>query len=490
MASDAAPSAADRVTQPVDPSVGPPYGASLLPKLFRTTAFRLTLVYLGVFAISVFVILGYVAWNATRILNEQIVETIEAEIGGLAEQYRTAGIRRLVAIVDRRSRQPGASLYLLTTYQGERIAGNVGSVPPGTLEKEGQSEIEYARQDEEVQTHRAIVRVFILQSGFRLLVGRDVEDRTRIRAVLGQALGLSLLLVGILGCVGAWFVARRVLRRIDGMTGTTATIMAGNLEGRLKIDGTGDEFDRLALSLNAMLDRIGELMSGIAEVSNNIAHDLKTPLTRLRNRADEALRTAQSPDALRDALGGVIEESDNLIRIFNALLMIARMEAGHGSEAMADFDAAEITRDLVELYEPSAEEAGLQMKSEIAANLSVHGSRELIGQALANLLDNAIKYGSTQEGQGGPITVTAERDGGMIRMTVTDQGPGIPAEDRERVLGRFVRLEASRSRPGFGLGLSLAVAVARLHGGTLTLDDNAPGLKAILSIPASTGAAS
>jgi len=239
-----------------------------------------------------------------------------------------------------------------------------------------------------------------------------------------------------------------------------------------------------------MLDRIEELMSGSAEVSNNIATDLKTPLTRLRNRADEALRSAEGPDELREALGGAIEESDNLIRIFNALLMIARMEAGHGSEAMADFDAAEIARDLVELYEPSAEEAGLEMTSAIAANLPVHGSRELIGQALANLLDNAIKYGSSQEGQGGPITVTAERDGDMIRMTVTDRGPGIPAEDRERVLARFVRLEASRSRPGFGLGLSLAVAVARLHGGTLTLGDNAPGLKAVLAIPAAAGEAS
>lgn len=465
-------------------AVVPRAGASLLPKLFRTTAFRLSLVYLSVFAVSVFLILGYVAWSATRIFDEQTVETIEAEIGGLAEQYRTAGIRRLVAIVDRRSRQPGASLYLLTTFQGERIAGNVGSLPPGTLDREGQSEIEYARQDEEARDHRAIVRVFILQSGFRLLVGRDVEDRNRILAVMGRALGLSLLLVGLLGCLGAWFVTRRVLRRIDGMTGTTATIMAGNLEGRLKVAGTGDEFDRLALSLNAMLDRIGELMSGLAEVSNNIAHDLKTPLTRLRNRADEALRTADGPDALREALEGVIEESDNLIRIFNALLMIARMEAGHASDAMADFDAAEITRDLAELYEPSAEDAGLEMACEIAESLPAHGSRELVGQALANLLDNAVKYGSSPGGQGGPITVTAQREGAMVTIIVADRGPGIPPVDRERVLGRFVRLEAARSRPGFGLGLSLAVAVARLHGGTLALQDNGPGLRAVLSIPA------
>ena len=490
MASEAGPGDRNLARPAGTEAVASRPGLSLLPKLFRTTAFRLSLIYLTVFAISVFLILGYVAWSATRIFNEQIVETIEAEIGGLAEQYRTAGIRRLVAIVDRRSRQPGASLYLLTTFQGERIAGNVGSVPPGALDKEGQSEIEYARGDEETRDHRAIVRVFILQSGFRLLVGRDIEDRSRIRAVMGQALGVSLLLVGILGCLGAWFVTRRVLRRIDGMTGTAATIMAGNLQDRLKVDGTGDEFDRLALSLNAMLDRIGELMGGLAEVSNNIAHDLKTPLTRLRNRADEALRTAKSPDELREALDGVIEEGDNLIRIFNALLMIARMEAGHASDAMADFDAAEITRDLAELYEPSAEEAGLAMVVEIPDTLPAHGSRELVGQALANLLDNAIKYGSSPEGQKGPIGVRAEREGDMIRISVGDGGPGIPAADRERVLDRFVRLETARSRPGFGLGLSLAAAVARLHHGSLALQDNAPGLRAVLSIPARAGTAS
>lgn len=488
MTSETARDDRDASREPNAASAAPSRRAlSLLPKLFRTTAFRLSLIYLSVFAVSVFLILGYVAWSATRIFNEQIVETIEAEIGGLAEQYRTAGIRRLVAIVDRRSRQPGASLYLLTTYQGERIAGNVGSVPPGTLDKEGQSEIEYARGDEEARDHRAIVRVFILQSGFRLLVGRDIEDRSRIRTVMVRALGVSLLLVGILGCLGAWFVARRVLRRIDGMTGTAATIMAGNLQDRLKVDGTGDEFDRLALSLNAMLDRIGELMGGLAEVSNNIAHDLKTPLTRLRNRADEALRTAQTPDELREALDGVIEEGDNLIRIFNALLMIARMEAGHASDAMADFDAAEITRDLAELYEPSAEEAGLTMAVDIPETLPAHGSRELVGQALANLLDNAIKYGRSPEGRKGPIGVKAERDGAMIRISVSDGGPGIPKADRERVLGRFVRLETARSRPGFGLGLSLAAAVARLHHGTLALQDNAPGLRCVLTIPARAG---
>lgn len=458
---------------------------SFLPKLFRTTAFRLSLAYLVVFAIFAFLVLGYVAWNATKVLDDQIVETVEAEIAGLAEQYRIAGIRRLVGIVDRRGRQPGASLYLVTNFAGERIAGNVGNLPAGVLAEAGQREIEYGRSEDEARDHRAIVRVFVLPGGFRLLVGRDVEERVRIREIIGRAFGLSLLLIGVLGCLGGWFVTKRVLKRVDAMTATTETIVTGDLTGRLSIAGTGDELDRLALNLNAMLDRIGELMTGMTEVSNNIAHDLKTPLTRLRNKADEALRSAAGPEELRAALDGVIEESDNLIRIFNALLTIARLEAGHQQESMADFDAAEVAKGVAELYEPLAEEAGTALTVEVEAGLPVHGSRELLGQAVANLVDNAIKYGTeTTAGEPAAVTVRASKDHDTIRIAVGDRGPGIAADDRERVVGRFVRLEQSRSRPGFGLGLSIAAAVARLHGGALKLNDNAPGLEVELRLPA------
>jgi signal transduction histidine kinase len=458
--------------------------ASFLPKLFRTTAFKLSIAYLAVFTVFAFLILGYVAWNATRVLDDQIVDTIEAEISGLAEQYRLAGIRRLVNIVDRRGRQPGASLYLVTTFAGERIAGNVGSLPPGTLDTAGQREVDYSRGDEETRDHRAIVRVFILPGNFRLLVGRDVEERVRIAQIIARAFGISLLLVAVLGCLGGWFITRRVLKRVDAMSATTATIMAGDLTGRLYVSNNGDELDRLALNLNAMLDRIGELMTGLTEVSNNIAHDLKTPLTRLRNKADEALRTSASPDELRGALDGIIEESDNLIRIFNALLMIARLEAGHEHAAMAEFDVAEVARGVAELYEPLAEEAGVTLEIEAEPGLHIPGSRELVGQAVANLVDNAIKYGAEGAG-GGPtsVKVTAGREDDAVVVTVGDKGVGIPAADRERVLERFVRLEASRSRPGFGLGLSLAAAIARLHGGALRLTDNEPGLRAVLRLP-------
>ncbi len=322
--------------------------AAALGKLVRTTAFKLSFAYLVVFTVFAFVTLGYVAWSAARVLDDQFVSTIEAEINGLAEQYRTGGLRRLVTVVERRSRTPGASLYLVTTHAGERLAGNVGALPPGVLDRPGQLETEYSRIDEdnEFSKNRAIVRVFMLPGGFRLLVGRDVEERTRLREVIQRAFGYSLLLIGLLGCAGAWFITRRVLKRVDDMTETTRTIMAGDLNGRLKVAGTGDELDRLAENLNAMLDRIGELMAGLREVSDNIAHDLKTPLTRLRNKADEALRLSSSPQELKAALEATIEESDNLIRIFNALLMIARLEAGSARETLADFNAAEAVRDV------------------------------------------------------------------------------------------------------------------------------------------------
>jgi signal transduction histidine kinase len=456
-----------------------------LGKLFRTTAFKLSLAFLFIFTIFAFFILGYVAWSTRRVIDDQIVNTIEAEINGLSEQYRQGGIRRLVTVVERRARQPGASLYLVTTPNGERIVGNVGAVQPGALDRPGQREIDYGRSDDSDATpHRAIVRTFNLPGGFRLLVGRDVEERLRIREIIGRAFGWSLLLVGVLGCFGGWFVTRRVLKRVDAMTETTRTIMAGDLTGRLTVSGGGDELDRLAQNLNAMLERIGELMAGFKEVSDNIAHDLKTPLTRLRNKADEALRGAQAPEQLRAALETIIEDSDNLIRIFNALLMIARLEAGSTRETLADFDVTKVVRDVGELYEAVADESGAPLQVDVEEGLVARGSRELVSQAVANLIDNAVKYGAPAAGAAPqPVRVTARRNGSDIAIVVSDHGPGIPETERVRVLERFVRLESSRSRPGFGLGLSLAAGVARLHGGSLTLQDNVPGLRAVLSLP-------
>ena len=367
-----------------------------LGKLFRTTTFKLTLVYLTVFALFAAFLLGYFALNTRRLITEQITDTVNAEITGLSEQYRLGGIRRLVIVVDARARRPGSSLYLVTTFAGEALAGNVTALTPGILDNPGWTETVYHRIDEtetgEHPGHEALVRVFQLPGGFRLLVGRDLDERERLYHIVLSAGRWSVAIVIVLGLAGGLFVTRRVLRRVDAMTETTRTIMAGDLGERLAVAGTGDELDRLAENLNAMLERIEALMSGFKEVSDNIAHDLKTPLTRLRNRSEEALRTAKSEAEYRAALEATIEESEGLIRTFNALLMIARAESGQARDDMSEFDAAEIAHDVGELYEPLAEEKGIALKVEADAPAKVKGNRELVSQALANLVDNAIKY--------------------------------------------------------------------------------------------------
>jgi signal transduction histidine kinase len=458
-----------------------------LAKLFRATAFRLTLVYLLVFALFAAFLLGYFALNTRRLITEEITSTVDAEITGLAEQYNQGGIRRLVFVIETRSRRPGSSLYLVTTPSGEGLAGNIGSLVPGVLAKPGWMETAYRRlEDPETAEHHALVRVLQLPGGFRLLVGRDLEERERLFDIIATAGRWSVAIVIILGIAGGVFVSKRVLNRVDAMTHTAKTIMAGDLSERLPIAGSGDELDRLASNLNGMLERIEALMRGLKEVSDNVAHDLRTPLTRLRNRAEEALRSAKGDADYRNALEATIEESDELIRTFNALLMIARAESGEAREGMSEFDAAEVAQDVSELYEPLADTKGLALRVE-ATPAPVKGNRELVSQALANLVDNAIKYAEPQghaaNGAPAEILVTAGSEGDRIKLAVRDGGPGIPESDRAHVIERFVRLERSRTKPGSGLGLSLAAAVARLHGGELKLEDNDPGLKAVLDLP-------
>jgi signal transduction histidine kinase len=441
-----------------------------------------------VFALFAAFLLGYFAWNTRRLITEQITQTVDAEITGLAEQYRLGGIRRLTIVVDNRARRPGSSLYLVTTYAGQAMAGNISSLATGVLNTPGWTETIYRRLDEPEGTeHRALVRVFQLPGGFRLLVGRDLEERERLHDIVLAAGRWSLAAIVILGLAGGFFVTRRVLKRVDAMTDTTRTIMDGDLTGRLPIAGTGDELDRLAGNLNAMLERIEALMHGLKEVSDNIAHDLKTPLTRLRNRCEEALRLAEDESQYRAALETTIEESDALISTFNALLMIARAESGQARDNMSDFDAAEIARGVGDLYEPLADDKGLVLKVDAPGSAPVRGNRELVSQALANLVDNAIKYGrrngAEANGADADIVVKAMGEGDRILLTVADAGPGIPEADRSRAVERFVRLEQSRSQPGSGLGLSLASAVARLHGGELKLEDNHPGLRTVISLP-------
>lgn len=461
--------------------------------LFRTTAFRLTLAYLLLFALFSASLLAYFAWNTRRLVTDQITATVNAEIAGLNEQYQQGGVRALVLAIENRALRPGSSLYLLTTASGEGLAGNVGSLQSGIMNRPGWAETVYRRLDEqEAAPHPALVRVYQLPAGFRLLVGRDLEERDRLIGIVAKAARWSFLVVIVLGLGGGFFVARRVLRRIDAMTGSVQRIMAGNLAERLPVGRSGDELDRLAANLNDMLARIETLMHGLKEVSDNIAHDLKTPLTRLRNRAEQALSQSGGEGALRPALEEMIEESDGLIRTFNALLMIARAESGQLRDNLETFDASRVAHDMQDLYEPIAEDANLKLSVDAPAPVMLHANRELVSQALANLVDNAIKHGqpSPRDADGGAppfdldtITIGVRESAGGVELSVADRGPGIPEEDRARVLRRFVRLEASRTAPGSGLGLSLASAVATLHGGLLRLEDNQPGLRVAMIIP-------
>jgi len=466
-------------------------------KLIRTTAFRLTLVYLFLFALFAASLLGYFAWNTRRLITEQITSTVNAEVGEVTEIYNRRGLHGLVFTIGNRALRPGANLYLVTVPDGRAIAGNVGSLAPGVMGMQGWTETAYRRLDDNDNTdHRALVRVTEMTNGFRLLIGRDLEERRRLFGIVAKAAQWSILVVVVLGIGGGIFVARRVLQRIDAMTGTAQRIMAGDLSDRLSVGRSGDELDRLAENLNAMLGRIEALMTGLKEVSDNIAHDLKTPLTRLRNSAEEALARVGGEADYRAALERTIEESDGLIRTFNALLMIARAESGQARGNMDDFDAAEVAAGIHELYEPLAEDDGMSLHVKTASS-PLHGNRELISQALANLVENAIKYGkpvvrpidpeavaATKE-----ILIEARREGDAVLVSVTDHGPGIPEADRKHAVERFVRLEASRTLPGSALGLSLASAVATLHGGELRLGDAHPGLVATLVIPARASAA-
>ena len=370
-----------------------------LGKLFRTTAFRLALAILLLSAVGAGIVLTVIAWQVVSVVDREIARTIDAESQGLIDTFDNAGIRRLEAVIEARKREPGASLYLLTNPIGEPLAGNVEQIPAEVLLHPGFLPIIYRGSGSSDRGRQALVGVYVLPGGFRLLIGHDLGDRARIGKVMVRALAISLVFFAALGALGALFVARRVLKRIDDMNTSAQGIMAGDLTRRLPVSGSGDELDRLAEGLNEMLGRISELMAGLQEVSDNIAHDLRTPLTRLRNHAEAALAFGGDAAAYRQALEKTIEESDQLIRIFNALLLIARAEAGGDLGPLQPLDIGEAARSVAELYEPIAEEEGVALTVRADDGLTVRGNRELIGQAIANLVDNALKYGAPPQGR-------------------------------------------------------------------------------------------
>jgi signal transduction histidine kinase len=464
-----------------------------LTKLLRTTAFRFSLFYFGLFAAAAAASVGYIYWKTNVLLAAQLATSIQAEIRSLEQQYRRGGPEQLRRAISERSETPGNSLYLLADVEGRHLSGNLKGVSEELWNSAGEVAFVYRRSlDDRIEERFAFAVIFRLANGYRLIVGRDIEDRREFGGVVRSALLWTLAGMAVAGLGGGLMIGRSFLRRIETMTRASRTIMAGDLSQRIPLTGSQDEFDRLAASLNAMLQRIEELIAGFREVSDNVAHDLKTPLNRLRNRAEAALRDQNGPQKYKDALQATIEDADELIKTFDALLSIARLEAGASSTLEERFDLSAMVRGVCDLYEPLAEENGIDLKLNGRADIIVSGRHQLLAQAVANVLDNAVKYGASQSGTAngarGEITVSVVPKGEVAEIIIADRGPGIPSQDRDRVFKRFVRLEASRSQPGSGLGLSLAAAVARLHGGELILLDNAPGLKAVFSLKRQAGA--
>ena len=460
-----------------------------LGKLLRTSTFRFAAVYLVLFALSSGAVLAYVYWNTAVLLERQTDEIIEAEVTGLNEQYRQRGLDGLISIVAERSTQSRDGLYFFSNYFGRRLAGNMDGKPDEVSGKSGWAEFPYTvRTLEGEEKHRARAFHIQLRGGFTLIVGRDVEDRLQFANMIRRSLIVALVMIAGLGLAGGLLMSRNFLNRIDTIGETSRSIMAGDLSERMPVSGTGDELDRLSLSLNAMLDQIERLMAGMKEVTDNVAHDLKTPLTRLKARVEDALRS-QSPEQHRAALEQTLQEADELLKTFASLLSIARTEAGEARTGLEATDVTELIDDLGELYEPLAEEAGGTLEVFATKGLQVKGDRQLLAQAVTNLLDNALKYAVWEGGDGGHpdlvVKLRADRQGNEVVIEVSDNGPGIPREDRARVVERFVRLDKSRSKPGSGLGLSLASGVASLHRGRLELADAGPGLRARIYLPPS-----
>jgi signal transduction histidine kinase len=459
--------------------------ADNLRRLLRTHAFRLAALYFLVFAASTGGVLAFVYWTSADFVERQTEATLDAEVNGLAEQYAQRGLSGLVQLVAARSAgERGANmLYLVTDRDGMPLAGNISGWPQGVPAHSGWLSFKIAtRIGRRSEIHPALGAVFVIPGGYRLLVAHDISDaaafRDRIRTTLLWA-GLVALGMGLLG---GTLMSRNLLRRVELVNRTSERVMSGNLAERVPLRGSGDEFDQLAANLNRMLDQIERLMTAMREVTDDVAHDLKTPLARLRARLELALFEPDAGEAGHsEAIRAAIDEADRLLATFNALLGIAEAETGAGQRRMSRLDLAEVARNAVEFYEPLAEERGFSLVFDAERGVIVRGDRHLLSQAFANLIDNALKYAG-----GGEIAIQVRRCDGRALVEVADRGPGIPPPDRETVFDRFVRLEPSRSTPGNGLGLSLVRAVARRHEGSARLADHDPGLRAILELPLAT----
>jgi signal transduction histidine kinase len=449
-----------------------------LRTLLHTSVLQLTLVYVALFGVSVLALFYLIYWSTVGYLERQTNETIQVEIDGLLEQYERRGASGLADVIAERVRhdEENRSVYLLADAIGRPLAGNLPYLPQQFDALTGQW-LDFVKPDEGGANTPVRVGLIRIGPGLRLLVGRDIRELAQIRQLFARTSIYGLTLTMALAIAGGVLMAFSARRRLADLNRTTRQIIAGDLSRRAPLRGSGDEHDELARNINAMLDQIQGLLEGMRHVGDSVAHDLRGPLTRLRNRL-ETLATAEQPR--REDLLECVEQVEHVLDTFNALLRIARVESGAHRSAFAALDLERIVRDVCELYQAAADERQIELHCTVRAAVEVFGDRELLAQALTNLLDNAVKYTPT----GGRIVVTLERTEDVARIRVADSGPGVPAADRDRVLQRFARLDQARSQPGNGLGLALVNAVTTQHHGRLSLADNAPGLAVTIEIPA------
>lgn len=445
--------------------------------VFRTTTFRLAAFYLGLFILSVSGVLGVVYWFTAGFIERHTEETVLREVNELRHVWENRGQPGLMRLVTERSENPRTEMiYAVATPNLDVVAGNLARWPSGAAQT-GWTSFEMRSLREPGPRRPAVAVVLSLNNRGWLLVGHDMTERYLLRGQVLTGLFWAVSLAVLAGAAGAVLLARRVAERIDSINRTIDRITDGHFTDRMPLSGSGDEIDRLGANLNQMLDEIGRLMLGMRQVTDNVAHDLRTPLSRLRARLELGLLDESLSPQHRATVEQALAEIDRLLGVFSAILTIAAAETGRARGDFTAVDLSVLVEETAELYEPLAEERGLTLSAIAPPDVAVQGSRQLLAQLLSNLAENALKYTPP----GGTVTLAAFRGpDGAPALSVADTGPGIPEDQRERVLERFVRLEEHRGTPGHGLGLSLVAAVARLHDASLALEDNRPGLKVLL----------
>ncbi len=453
--------------------------------LFHSYTLRLALLYAVIFSASTLVLFYFFYVFTASYMTQQMDNAIQLDIQGLAERYDQEGLQGLTTLItERLNRQQGTgnSIYLLTTFTLQPLVGNLDRWPSNASINNEWIEFNLEANEQTRETHLARAKIFRLPGNHGLLVGRDINQLIEAKKRIVQALIWGLVIMVLLALLGGLVLSRRTVKKIERINQTTQRIMSGDLSRRIRVTGRNDDFDQMANNLNQMLDRIQMLMEDIRRVSDNIAHDLRTPLARLRQHLEEAKLQEKPNSNSAINLERSIKEADSLLATFNALLRIARIEAGQVKAGFSKLDFHVLLQDIVEFYEPLIEEKHQTLKTTLQANITSWGDRNLLFQAFANVIENAIKYTP----QHGNLSLSLIRLDEHLIVTIADNGVGIPESERDKVFRRFYRLDQSRSNSGNGLGLSMVSAIIALHGGTIQLDNNNPGLRVIISLPLTT----